>query len=111
LAAKGGRTGGAVIRDIRISSPGSRDPAMPPSSEPPDRVSRPIASWWRELGRSPVPATDPLQVSRLVVYLLVGGAMVSPFGSEYERHSLDVLRLIMPSAVPDAVNNLYGAAR
>lgn len=43
----------------------------------------------------------------MVVFLLVGGILLSTFGHEYAQHSILLLRLIVLSAVPDAITNLY----
>lgn len=48
-----------------------------------------------------------LLVPGMVVFLLVGGILLSTFGHEYAQHSILLLRLIVLSAVPDAITNLY----
>jgi O-antigen/teichoic acid export membrane protein len=59
--------------------------------------------------RSALAILGVLLVPSMIIFLLVGGSMLSTFGSEYESHAIDLLRLIVLSAVPDAVTNVYVA--
>jgi len=59
--------------------------------------------------RSALAILGALLVPSMVVFLLVGGVMLSSFGSEYQSHASGLLTLIVLSAVPDAITNVYVA--
>jgi O-antigen/teichoic acid export membrane protein len=40
---------------------------------------------------------------------VIGGTLLSAFGSSYEQHSIGLLRIVLIAAIPDAVTNVYVA--
>jgi O-antigen/teichoic acid export membrane protein len=61
----------------------------------------------RRTTRSALTILGLLLVPGMVVFLLVGSIFLSTFGQEYAQHSVLLLRLIVLSAVPDAITNVY----
>jgi O-antigen/teichoic acid export membrane protein len=41
------------------------------------------------------------------VYLIIGTTLLSTFGAAYEQHAIELLELVVLSAIPDAITNVY----
>jgi O-antigen/teichoic acid export membrane protein len=51
-----------------------------------------------------------LLIPAMIGFFLLGGLLLSTFGTEYARHATGLLQLIVLSAVPDAITNIYVSA-
>lgn len=51
-----------------------------------------------------------IMVPGIVIFLVLGGPLLSTFGQGYEQHSIALLRIVVFSAIPDAVTNVYVSA-
>jgi O-antigen/teichoic acid export membrane protein len=57
--------------------------------------------------RSAVKIISGLLAGPMLVCLLAGGLVLSAFGPKYPAHSLVLLHLLIVSAIPDAITNIY----
>ncbi len=63
----------------------------------------------RATTRSALGILGVLLLPSMAAFLLLGGAMLGTFGPGYESHASGLLTLIVFSAVPDAITNVYVA--
>lgn len=61
----------------------------------------------RRAARSAGVILGSILLPAMVVFLLAGQLLLSAFGPEYPTHSIDLLQLIVFSAIPDAITNVY----
>ena len=45
----------------------------------------------------------------IVGVFVIGGTLLSAFGTAYEHHAIGLLRIVLIAAIPDAVTNVYVA--